>query len=160
MDALLRELKRDAMMSRVMPGIRFFRPLPVFFKTLKAFRVGFIDAGCGTGELRQEAMANDVHMIGIDLAVRYGFEDNVIIADATTFQYFPQLWPVICRPCHDEFAGDVIDRAFECGASALYVGFGENLLHDIGEDLHKQRQLLARNVGVEKENVWIFRRQK
>lgn len=150
------QMQADTLASLAPGGnIRWFRPTPQFFTVLKSFQVGvtFIDAGCGTGELVDEAHAAGVRMLGVDLAQREGQRSHVIQANAWKYAYDESYWPVICRPDHSGWCRATIDRARRRRAHVLYVGLRKNKITDCGYIGHAHRW---EGVGVEGECMWLF----
>lgn len=154
MSEFMRQLKRDAMMGVTLPRGRFFKPKPKFFKVLAEHKVGWVDAGCGSGELAHEARPHGITMLGIDLCAREGQMPDVVQLDATQMPYSSHLWPVICRPSHDGWAGDVIDCAHRRGARVLYVSKPGNFDLDVPDGL----TVLSKheNVGMDGEHAWLL----
>lgn len=135
--------------------LRWFTPAPLFWETLRKFGsdISFVDVGTGRGDLPYEAQEHGLSMVGVDIRAPSG-KPLIHNGWGENWDYSPSCWPIICRPCHSGFPRSVLERARECGAPLLYVGFNKNLARDIG---YVKAQLTVSKVGIEQESLYLFR---
>ncbi len=78
--------------------------------------------------------------------------------DATVMRYPEDCVILLARPCHGHFVEGVLRRAGRCNVRVvLYVGLDKNVATDLGED--HQFKCVAKNVGKDRENLWILKRK-
>lgn len=139
-----------------LPANRFFTPLPCFWDVLDTVvpgEVQLVDAGCGKGDLLQEASQVGRSLIGIDVALRDGQDPRVLQKNAIRFGWNERMWPMMCRPSHDGWAYLTMQAARRCGACVLYVGLPKNYKVDLGS----ARSTCYGVVGEEGERLYLLR---
>jgi hypothetical protein len=155
----VRALAYRYLSSVSLPAQRFFEPLPCFWDKLNEAvpqGVQLVDSGCGTGALIDEAFAAGRSLIGIDIAARDVQHEAVVRANAITYNWSAEVWPLVCRPSHDGWAYETMIAARKRGAAYLYVGLPSNYLIDLGY----VRSVCFGVVGVEGEKLYFVRPYK
>ena len=115
-----------------LPDNRWFTPTEKFWEIIASFgKQLFVDCGCGTGALTQEALDRELVFLAIDLMPRRGQAPGVLQLDATSMPFSKHMWPLICRPNHSGWAYYTICSALRRGADAFYVGLTSNIDIDL-----------------------------
>ena len=147
--------------GRVLPEIRFFEPKLRFLKWMRKTFDGKLiyDIGAGCGHVAKDLSELGLEVKAIDIHYREsGVGFPVEISNAETYAYKPDSIAMICRPCHGEFAEQVIFRAWKCGVAAvLYVGLERNFKNDLGPHFSSFKPAL-KNAGEEGEAVLVWER--
>lgn len=157
MNALLRQLKAEALAGMELPGLRFFTPNKYFWLAMEKYKdIMLVDAGCGDGMTTEEGKAKGFNMVGIDLCTRPGQSPNVIMMDSTEFPYNPGAWPMVCRPCHDGFCMDTFMAARSKGAGCIYVGKLDNVEIDVDMELMGSPLTTLAGIGEEGEVLMVW----
>ena len=156
MDAFLRALRNETMSNMMLGALRFFTPNDSFFEALEPYKhLRIVDAGTGTGDLPEEAMARGFSMIGLDLVPRKGQSASVLPMEAESFPYDKDNWLMMCRPDHSGWVYDTLEIALRRGAGAFYVGLEDNFERDLGEYLDQVAKRWD-NVGESGEHMLLF----
>lgn len=158
MSDLLTSLRLSALSQLgTMGALRWFTPTPLFWETMQEFKdKTLVDCGCGVGALVTEGRRLSFEMIGIDLVKRKAQIKDVLFADACSFPFGTDRYPLICRPDHSGWVYDTIKYAVSRNATAFYVGLAENVRRDLESHIHKVSDIV-RNVGIENESLYIIR---
>ena len=137
---------------------KFFVPTPEFIQWMKreAGKTLVYDVGAGAGHVTKALHDAGIATLGIDLYVHDQPEHPVINADGTALGYAKGSIVMICRPCHGNFAEDVVARAIECGApKVIYVGLVRNVAEDLDEYLLRFKEAGIK-AGRDGEKVWVL----
>lgn len=141
-----------------MPNLRFFTPLPIFWKMLTLVcgeKVLLVDCGCGKGDLISEGITNDRAILGIDVMPRENQDSKVMSIDAMDYKWSPTVWPLICRPSHEGWVSDVVKNALSQGATPIYVSLNKNRIRDL-EEYQENSWMLHIKVGQDGEHMWVI----
>lgn len=153
-------LQAAVLHSLVLPPGHFFEPNEKFWsfltETIKS-GVEIVECGSGDGFLLKEAKKRKLKLDGCDTCKRTGQSSLVEIRSASSILWHPLKWPLICRPDHSGWAGDVFDNATAAGAWGYYIGLGSNYHRDIG---HLRASCVLRSVGNQGENIYLIRPRK
>ena len=139
-----------------MPNQRFFKPISIFWETLKSLEVqAFVDCGCGNGDLILEAQEHKVRMAGCDISMREGTPMGLVqIIPAHKMPFSENLIALVCRPDHGGWCEDLILHCLSLGSKLIYVGLPSNIPVDL--PLVMKGVVLADNVGVDGETMILF----
>jgi uncharacterized UPF0146 family protein len=147
--------------GKILPAIKFFEPRPKFLKWMRKTYDGRLiyDIGAGCGHVARALSDLGMEVKAIDINYREsGVGFPVEISNAEAYAYKPDSIAMICRPCHGEFAEQVIFKAWKCGVAAvLYVGLEKNFKNDLGPHFSSFKPAL-KNAGEEGETVLIWER--
>lgn len=157
----IRNLATMLNLGRTLPSVRFFEPNAKFLKLMKASfgdRLVY-DVGAGCGHVAKALSELGMEVKAIDINYREsGVGFPVEISNAEAYAYKPGSIAMICRPCHGEFAEQVIFKAWKCGVAAvLYVGFERNSKNDLGPHF-SSFQLALKRAGSDGESVLVWAR--
>lgn len=147
----------------VLPAIRFFTGNDLFFSSLKALvdekggRPMILECGCGSQDTTRDLAARGFLVRGVDLYRREGQTSDVYIQDAVMMPFDEMTWALLCRPDHSGWASDTIERCIKRGGVGIYVGLEKNYHQDIDEDVNEFMVKRICNVGVEGEDMWVFK---
>lgn len=153
----LAALRSLAYMGLELPALRFFTPTDIFWSMLRHEMnsgVTFVECGSGNGDLLDEAADHGFELEGWDPIKREGQSKRVIQGDATELNWGPKVWPLICRPSHDGFANEIVEKARSQGATTWFITLPRNYERSLSEYMTYR---LATNIGVEGERLWAIR---
>lgn len=157
----VRQLATQMTIGRVLPSIKFFEPKKKFLEWAKEAFMGRLvyDIGAGCGHVAKALSELGLEVKAIDINHREGGSGFPIeISNAEAYAYKPGSIAMICRPCHGEFAEQVIFKAWKCGVSAVvYVGLKKNFRNDLGPHFSSFKPAL-KNAGEEGETVLVWER--
>ena len=143
-----------------LPSHAFFNPTDDFWDLIRKIRfnkhrqVELTDCGCGFGITLKGAEERGIPLRGVDLVKRSGQHKAVEQLDATMLSWGPTRWPLICRPDGNGWCHDVITKARQQGASAIYIGVARNYERDLSR--FRTRRLKG-VFGEDDERAWIIR---
>lgn len=139
-------------------SVAFFRPRPVFFEQMKAFRgLHLYDVGAGLGHVADGLAAHGHEVTALDLYIREQGSRFVELANGATYAYEPGGVVLICRPCHGPFTEAVIEQALACNVAWLvYVGLPKNREYDLGR-YNRLFRRAVRRVGAQGESLYVMR---
>jgi hypothetical protein len=140
-----------------MPGGRFFVPTAAFFAWLDtpAHRaLHWVEAGAGSGELAQDLLDRGFRLTAVDVAPREGQLPCVERLDARDLPYSRTRWALVCRPNHNGWTEDLIDRVNADGGTLVYISKAENVEDDLGE-AYARAVRAATGVGEADEELWV-----
>lgn len=145
-----------AFASLTMPAGRFFTPTEAFWALFD--RPGWrdrkwVDAGAGSGELTEEALARGLDMMAVDPHPRDGQAACVHRLSALALPYNRHIWALICRPDHGHWCAELIDKVRFSESTAFYVGNECNLERDLDEHV-ASAVLVVAPVGLQGEGIW------
>ena len=142
----------------MLPPNKFFQPKPAFLSWMVTqFSKHLIyDVGSGVGHVSRLLTEYGLSVVAIDNNGRQEREFAVESVDGTSCGYRKGSVVMLCRPCHGDFASDVIEQAIRCKAGAIvYVGLKENSNIDLAE-YRKYFKMKMRNVGADNERVYVM----
>lgn len=154
--ASLRNMRNMAMASAFAPALQFFTPTPAFFEALEPYKgKAFVEGGAGLGKVTQEANEKGFRMVAIDVMPRDGQWENVVIREAESMPYGPNMWLLVCRPDHSGWAYDCLEIALKSGAGFFYAGLERNFDVDLGDYVGRETKRWDL-VGQEGESLFLF----
>ena len=117
-----------------LPSIVFFNPNRAFIDCLlkEVENRKIVDVGAGTGHMSAVLTKEGFKVLAIDLLRRSRTKHQVVIKDATTFDYPKDSTPIMARPCHNDWVELSIRRALTTTRAFLYAGLEENIMDDLG----------------------------
>lgn len=168
---LMASLRARAMINHgdmILPRIRFFTGNALFFNALGELvakhtgivnqrRPMIIECGCGSQDTTRDLQERGFLVRGCDIFRREGQSDDVYISDATTLPFDAMTWALICRPDHSGWADATIKKALNQGGVGIYVGLQENYDNDISPELQERFWDGVKSVGLEGEDMWVFK---
>ena len=134
-DPLL-EVRAPLVGNMPLPTQVFFKPTDTFLQWMKRVvedRI-VVDVGCGHNTFARALARRGIRALGLDLAPpeQPSYEAHHLTADASAFDYPAGCVVTICRPDHSGWARYAADRAYHCGAHAVfYVGKQHNAMNDV-----------------------------
>lgn len=148
-------------LGRTLPGIKFFEPNSRFLRWIKKTYGDRLiyDVGAGCGHVSKALSALGMKVVAIDINRREGGEEFPIhLENAEAYSYKEESVVMICRPCHGEFAEEVIFQAARCHARfIMYVGLEKNFRSDLGPHFQSFK-LALKSAGLEGESVLVWER--
>lgn len=104
-----------------LPALTFFEPTPEYLDWFEKYLKGrnVIDAGAGTARFGARLKDRGIACLSIDINDRQETYDQVLLTNATTFDYPPGCVVTINRPNHGPFLQWTIERAIKCGCTVL-----------------------------------------
>ncbi len=96
----------------------FFIPTNKFIKWSVSKKLTIVEIGAGTAPISQMLQDRGISCIPIDL-----FPENhqIILADAQKYEYFPEHFPIIARPCRGEWIQNTAQKALTESGKCLYI---------------------------------------
>jgi len=148
-------------LGKTLPKLKFFEPTKRFLKWMKETYGDRLiyDVGAGCGHVAKALSEFGMKVVAIDINRRDGGEEFLVeLSNAEAYNYKEESVVMICRPCHGEFAEEVIFRAAECHARfIMYVGLKKNFKNDLGPHFSSFKPVL-KNAGLEGETVLVWER--
>ena len=141
-----------------LPDSKFFLPNGNFLAFMEPFRGNLIyDIGCGCGHVSRLLNLNGFDMLAIDANYRDSEEFPIVRKDATSMEFAKDSVIMMCRPCHGNFPGMVMESAIESSARwFVYVGLEKNVYEDLGCFVAGFEDISAGNLGEDGEVGIIF----
>lgn len=138
------------------PHLKFFKPNDNFYQVMEEFNgKNIVDAGAGVGHVAS-GLRNEGHScVAIDINARDDSED-VLITDATSFDYSSVDVVLICRPDHSGWTSPLIDHIRSLGKVAIYVGLEENFESDLTEEQDEMALDMGVVAGNDGERMLIW----
>jgi hypothetical protein len=156
LSTLMSQVKADTMM----PQGQFFHPTEAYWTALKDLQeehgmTGWVEVGAGNGKVAKAAWDKGIRVLALDIAERADQWEDVVLMDAIVFPYTTDIWPIACRPSHDGWFYDVLERCDRRNVSAVYVGLPRNLNRDIGR-FNQRITKIVRKVGEAGESLYVI----
>lgn len=147
----------------MLPDSIFFKPKEQFIHELAAFIKAedwdVVDCGAGVGLLSKLLIESGIKCCPIDIFPRENPLTEVHQIDALNFPFAAGMLAIIARPCHGDWVQDVILKAVENGAQAMYIGLKKNFKHDI-VGLGLAHYIFSKNAGEDGEYAIVFRKRE
>jgi len=112
----------------------FFVPDPKFFDYLEAIcpAKNIVDIGAGQGLVSKLLANKGFKVLAVDIIPPEDTYYEVVAMDIMDMYIPKNALPILCRPCHGDFPGDVVVHALENGVpKILYVGLTRNIERDL-----------------------------